>query len=349
MNCDLLERKKKVHAARIAFMIESMTMRENVPSAEQTSFFKSHISLGRFCEIMAILSLACIWLGSLGRYGWFLDLLSHFRLQYMVVCVVVLLLALIRRRTWLVFVTVISLLWNLQIVYAFNQTADVLQTTDEKPLRVMTFNVMFDNDNHVAVIEHVMKANADIVCLLETDETWRTSLEPLRVKYPYRFEGMNEGKFGIACFTRLPMKSSELKRFTVWGLPTLLLTLDHLGRRLTFIGTHPMPPIGGLNAHEWRSQLSEIGSMVSSIEGEVIVAGDFNATPWCEGMRLLCEKSGLQFRSVDPVWPPTWGLRLPMMISIDHVLVKGGLTVRKREIGPDLGSDHRPVLVEIVR
>jgi endonuclease/exonuclease/phosphatase (EEP) superfamily protein YafD len=37
------------------------------------------------------------------------------------------------------------------------------------------------------------------------------------------------------------------------------------------------------------------------------------------------------------------------MIPIDHVLVKNGLMVLKREIGPDLGSDHRSVLVEIAK
>jgi endonuclease/exonuclease/phosphatase (EEP) superfamily protein YafD len=213
----------------------------------------------------------------------------------------------------------------------------------------MTFNVMTGNENRVATIEHVLKADADIVCLLEVDESWRLSLEPLHVKYPHRVEEMNDGNFGIACYTRLPLKSSEVRRFSAHSLPTVLLSLDHLGVPLTFIGTHSIPPVGGFNAQVWREQLTQLGEIAASIAGEVIVAGDFNATPWCEGMRLLCERSGLQFRCVDPVWPPTWGLKLPMMIPIDHVLVKGGLSVQKRVIGPEMGSDHRSVTVEIVR
>jgi endonuclease/exonuclease/phosphatase (EEP) superfamily protein YafD len=70
----------------------------------------------------------------------------------------------------------------------------------------------------------------------------------------------------------------------------VLLNLDHLGTPLTFIGTHPDAPMGGLHAREWRSQLSQIGSTVAAIDGEVIVAGDFNATPWCEGMRLAARE-----------------------------------------------------------
>ena len=307
------------------------------------------VSFGGICEIIAVLALAFTWLGSLGRYHWTFDLVSHFRLQYLVACAGVLVFALFRRRSWMVFAALISLLWNAQIIHAFHQTAERIEAKGEKPLRVMIFNVLTQNHNHVAVIEQVLRVDADIVCLLETDETWRLSLEPLRVRYPHRVEQLDDGPFSIACYTRLSLKSSEVRRFTVWGLPSVLLNLDHLGAPLTFIGIHADAPLGRLKAQEWRSQFTQMGSIVAGIGGEVIVAGDFNATPWCEGMRLLCEKSGLQFRSVDPVWPPTWGLNLPVMIPIDHVLVKGGLRVQKREVGPDLGSDHRSVVVEITR
>ncbi|MCB1278557.1 endonuclease/exonuclease/phosphatase family protein [Prosthecobacter sp.] len=323
-------------------------MSDDAPPADKPRLLKTSLSFGGFCEIAALSALTGTWLGSLGRFHWTFDLLSHFRLQYIVVNAVIVVFALFRRRTWLLLVSLISLLWNAQIIHAYHHTAGIEEAGSVKPLRVMTFNVMMDNPNQVAAIEHVMKADADIVCLLEVNESWQTSLEPLRVKYPHRVEEMNDGNFGIACYTRLPLKSLEVRRFTIWRLPSLLLTLDHLGVPLTFIGTHPIPPMGGLSAHEWREQLSQIGAIVTDLEGEVIVAGDFNATPWCEGMRLLREKSGLDFHSVDPVWPPTWGLRLPMMIPIDHVLVKRGLTVQKRTIGPEMGSDHRSVTVEIL-
>lgn len=311
---------------------------------------KKHVSLTGLCDVIAFLSLACTWLGSLGRYGWQFDLLSHFRLQYVLACAVVLIYALLRGRTALVFVALISLLWSAQIIHPFHQTAPPAPVGNEKPLRVMSFNVMTGNPNQVAAISHAMQSDADILCLLEVDESWRASLEPLRVKYPHHVEEMNDGSFGIACYTRLPLKSLEVRRFTVWSLPTVVLNLDHLGRPLTFIGTHPLPPMNEQDAHEWRDQLSGIATLAAGLGSrEVIAAGDFNATPWCEGMRQLREKSGLDFHSHAPVWPPTWGLYLPMMIPIDHVLVKGGLTIQKRTLGPALGSDHRSITVEITR
>jgi endonuclease/exonuclease/phosphatase (EEP) superfamily protein YafD len=324
-------------------------MSDDAPPADIPTPVRKSLSPGGLADAMAFLALSCTWLGSLGRYGWAFDLLSHFRLQYVIACALVVLYAMIRRRTWLVLIALISLLWNAQIIHAFHQTAEVVTASHEKPLRLMVFNVLTENENHFAAIDHALKADADIVLLLEVDETWQPNLEPLRVKYPHRVEELFHGNFGIACYTRLPLKSSEVRRFTKWKLPTLVLNLDHLGRPLTFIGTHPEPPIGGVNAHEWREQLSAVGSLVAGLTGEVIVAGDFNATPWCEGMRLLRQKGDLDFHSTDPVWLPTWGHKLPTMIPIDHVLLKGGLTVQKRMIGPEMGSDHHSVTVEIVR
>ncbi|WP_397382508.1 endonuclease/exonuclease/phosphatase family protein [Prosthecobacter sp.] len=324
-------------------------MSDDAPPADKPIPVNKTVSLGGLCDAIVFFALSCTWLGSLGRYGWLFDLLSHFRLHYVIVCALVLIYALIRRRTWLVLISLISVLWNAQIIHAFHQTSEVEGASGDKALRVMTFNVLTENKNQTAAITHVMQTDADIICLLEVDDSWRASLEPLRIKYPHHVEELSDVNFGIACYTRLPMKSSEVRRFTVWWLPTLVLNLDHLGRPLTFIGTHPMPPMGGQRAHEWRDQLSGIATLVSGLPGEVIVAGDLNATPWCEGMRLLRETGGLDFHSVDPVWPPTWGLKLPMMIPIDHVLTKRGLTIQKRTIGTETGSDHRSVTVEIRR
>ncbi|MBE2282960.1 MAG: endonuclease/exonuclease/phosphatase family protein [Prosthecobacter sp.] len=324
-------------------------MNDEAPPAERPSLFKTSVTFGGLCEVIAFLALTGTWLGSLGRLHWALDLFSHFRLPYLAVSAVVLIFSLLRRRTWLVAVALMSLLWNGQLIYTVHQTAAPIPASSAKPLRVMTFNIMTSNGNHVACIDHVLEADADIVCILEVDEFWRLNLEPLRVKYPHRVEEMNDGNFGIACYTRLPLKSSEVRRLSGFELPTVLLNLDYLGRPLTFIGTHPIPPMTTANAAAWHEQLSQISSIAASTDADVILAGDLNATPWCEGMRRLRRQSGLDFHCVDPAWMPTWGFGRLLLMPIDHVLVKNGLTITKRTIGPPLGSDHRSVTVEIVR
>lgn len=296
--------------------------------------------------IPAILGLMLLvtWLGSLGRFWWLFDLLAHFRLQYVLGCVAIGFIAWLCRHSRTAAFAGASCVWNVWLIVSIPGSgfAPAETVSAQKPLRVLTFNVLITNSQRQAVVEHVLSTDADIVCLVEVDQSWRKDLEPLYRKYPQHADGLSFGNFSVACFTRLPME-----RFEILDVPTLVVHLEHAGRPLTFIGAHPPRPFGEQNFVERKRHIRELAALLKPMAGAVILACDLNSTPWCEGMRLLMEESGMAFNSVPPVWVPTWGRDGPLMIPIDHVLVKGGLMVRKREVGPDLGSDHRPVLVEI--
>jgi endonuclease/exonuclease/phosphatase (EEP) superfamily protein YafD len=292
------------------------------------------------------LMLLITWLGSLGRFWWPFDLLAHFRLQYVLGCVAIGVFAWLRRHSRTAACAGASCVWNVWLIVSIPGSgfAPPGAPSAQKPLRVLTFNVLITNPQRKAVVEHILSTDADIVCLIELDQSWRKDLEPLYRKYPQHADGLSFGNFSVACFTRLPMG-----RFEILDVPTLVVHLEHEGRPLTFIGAHPPRPFGEQNSQERKRHIRELAALLKPMDGEVILACDLNSTPWCEGMRLLMEQSGMAFNSVPPVWVPTWGRDGPLMIPIDHVLVKGGLMVRKREVGPDLGSDHRSVLVEITR
>lgn len=313
--------------------------------ASQRSFWHLSASFTGLIETACILALAGTWLGSLGSLHWLLDLFSHFRLQYLVLCLLVLVFALWRRKWPLTAFAIVSLLWNAWPVVKVHRTGE----PGEGKLTLMTFNVLYNHPQPERVIEHVLKADADIVCLLETNERWSKHLQPLRDKYPHHVEELDYGAFGFACFTRLPVKSMTTRYFAHGLFPSLVMELEYESKPLTVIATHPPPPMSSHTASIWQTQFIEIAKFASTIQHDLIVAGDLNATPWCHGMHLLQTGSGLQFRTAAPVWPPTWGLNLPMMIPIDHVLVKGELSIMQRTIGPDVGSDHRPVLVRLLR
>ena len=58
-------------------------------------------------------------------------------------------------------------------------------------------------------------------------------------------------------------------------------------------------------------------------------------------IEILRTQSTLDFRTPKPVWQPTWQARTILGIAIDQALCTPQLFFAKREIGPDLGSDHR--------
>jgi endonuclease/exonuclease/phosphatase (EEP) superfamily protein YafD len=45
----------------------------------------------------------------------------------------------------------------------------------------------------------------------------------------------------------------------------------------------------------------------------------------------------------------TWSYYLPYRLLIDHAFVSDEWLLRRREVGPALGSDHRPLIVDLAR
>ena len=80
----------------------------------------------------------------------------------------------------------------------------------------------------------------------------------------------------------------------------------------------------------------------------MVLLGDLNCTVWSPYFGRLVRDSGLKDSSrgwgVQPSWPAgNWLLRIP----IDHCLHSPEVRVVRRGIGPDVGSDHFPVIVEM--
>ncbi len=88
--------------------------------------------------------------------------------------------------------------------------------------------------------------------------------------------------------------------------------------------------------------------------GHVIVAGDFNATPWSLELRRFAEDAEV---NIVPGFRPSWPARLslphvPFRVSlpqlpIDHVFVTAGMAVVEIRRGPKVGSDHLPIVAVI--
>ena len=47
-----------------------------------------------------------------------------------------------------------------------------------------------------------------------------------------------------------------------------------------------------------------------------------------------------------PTWPSAWGWL--SVLPLDHVLASPGWQLVEAHTGPDLGSDHRPMVVRLV-
>ncbi|MFP4518465.1 MAG: endonuclease/exonuclease/phosphatase family protein, partial [Oceanicaulis sp.] len=125
--------------------------------------------------------------------------------------------------------------------------------------------------------------------------------------------------------------------------PALLAEIDTPAGPLTLTVAHPYPPRTPGAVERRRAMFTDLGQTLSGTS-RFLVFGDLNASVWSPDFtHLPGRRAGdPRFITTFPTWLPRGG------IVLDHILVGEALAVRRAEVGPDLGSDHRPVLAEMV-
>ncbi|HEX8391503.1 MAG TPA: endonuclease/exonuclease/phosphatase family protein [Longimicrobium sp.] len=289
-----------------------------------------------------------LWLASLlafaGGAWWPLDLLAHFRVQYLVLATVLAALCLLarRRRTGMVIGACAAL--NAAVVLPY------LVPSRPEPVaaraKLISMNVLTSNPDHDAVRRFVRRERPDLLLLMEVDERWMQDMADLRREYPYGVVEARSDNFGIALLSRHPCSRCEVVHLGPDRLPSVVGEFM-MPDRVTLVGTHPLPPLGSERARSHDLHLRAVGDYIARVQGPVILAGDLNTTPWSARFRRLLGRTGLRDsgagHGVGRTWPADNAL---LGITIDHFLSTGGVHVTRRERGPNVGSDHFPLIVE---
>lgn len=103
-------------------------------------------------------------------------------------------------------------------------------------------------------------------------------------------------------------------------------------------------------------ELQALTQAVAQIEGPVVVMGDFNTTPSALPLYHMLRETGLKRvacgGAVAGTWRPIRWARTMMddipglKVTIDHLLVRH-VEVAACSVGPDIGSDHFPLIVTL--
>jgi endonuclease/exonuclease/phosphatase (EEP) superfamily protein YafD len=82
---------------------------------------------------------------------------------------------------------------------------------------------------------------------------------------------------------------------------------------------------------------------------EAVLIGDLNASPWSREYSSLLRQAEMRDARRGQ-WPhATWHSAgwAPVRLPIDHALTRGRVEVLDFQLGPDIGSDHRPLVVDL--
>jgi endonuclease/exonuclease/phosphatase (EEP) superfamily protein YafD len=297
--------------------------------------------------------------GGFARHYWAADIVSHFRMHLLVgglALMIVTWLAGFRRASLapLLFAAVHAswLVWPLP--------APATTLADGSSLRVTTFNVLYWNPGYERTRAYLRELRPDILVLQEMGPGWWDAIRELAEILPYSTTELPRGRRDVAILSRFPIRRYEVielrgPRGRRIGVTPVRVELDTPTGPVIVYGVHPPHP---MSFRQWRDRNQHNAWIAARVAAEtsgapIVVAGDFNQTPWNAYWDELLRRSGLkdaagtrlQMPTRAPFEPVTWYW---LGIPIDHVLVSPEIAVERYLVGPDLGSDHRPVTADLL-
>ncbi|GFE78151.1 hypothetical protein GCM10011487_01510 [Steroidobacter agaridevorans] len=310
-------------------------------------------ALLRVTNKLAILGTAAVWLcllaGLLGQFAWPFDLFAHFRVQYAALFVLLACLLMLLRRFGIAVAAAVG--FGVSVVpllpyVASESVSTAVATTREETFRLLSFNVWFRNPDMAQVAEYIEKSQADAVVLLELTPPQVEMLAPLLPTYPHYH--IDPSRMGAAVFTKWPVISAESVPLSQGGAVAARLMLDWQGTPVSVLGVHLNWPLGPRNSAFRNQELNSLAAFSKAQRGPLLVAGDFNLTPWSEYFSDALEQSGLHDAALgfglSRSWPSQFA---PVGIRIDHCLLSRHWRAVSTKLGPALGSDHLPLVADV--
>lgn len=280
----------------------------------------------------------------------YLELTSHFRVQYLAASILCFLtLALCRDFRWSM-VGLISIGLNASVVLPcyFRPATPAQADTKASTVRVLLSNVFTANPHSELVIEMVRREAPDVVVLQEVDDRWVNELRELESLLPHSKVISRSDNFGIGIWSRLPLLDVKEVESGSFAVPSIHAEVELSGQRIMILATHPVPPASEGGFSERNDQLVSLAILARRSSQPMIMVGDLNVTMWSPYFTRLIHESGLKDARKGFGVLATWPTFLPFMqIPLDHCLVSPSIQVKAFRKGKPVGSDHLPIVVDL--
>ncbi|HEX7470002.1 MAG TPA: endonuclease/exonuclease/phosphatase family protein [Verrucomicrobiae bacterium] len=309
---------------------------------------RSTMSIWGLMEVGGLLLCAATVAGFLARLWWVFELASHFRLHLAVGLSGLAAVWALKRRWRMASICGLCATANAVLVLMVLLPAETTDSQNGIRLRLVSINVHTENQRSDLVLKFLQTADADVILLMEVNEAWMNALQPLRANYTQMIAKPREDNFGIALFSRLPLTNSEVIELGKAEVPSIATTISVGGQGVFLLGTHPLPPGSAEYARLRNEQLQEIAALIRRRGMAAIVLGDLNCTPWSPYFKDLLRDGGLKNTSQRRGLFGSWPAWLPFgRIPLDHGLVSQTIRIIEKRVGPPVGSDHLPLILEL--
>lgn len=304
--------------------------------------------LYRLSQVGLLSLLLLTLMGYFGGLHQYLDMVSHFRLQYLIIALPLFAVVVWRKRLpWLLIGGLILLINSIEILpWYFSRGNSPSETA--KAVRLLLFNVNTANRHYDLFLEMIRREDPDIILLQEIDARWVTALRELQSSHPHTQIRQRSDNFGIGVFSRVPLSGSNILFLGDAEVPSILCEFNLEGRHFSILTTHALPPVSSNYFSQRNSQLKAISKKIIELGPPVILIGDLNVSLWSTYYQQLAKESRLVNARKGFGILPSWPTLLPFFqIPIDHCLVSPDIYVDDIRTLPHIGSDHLPLMVDL--
>lgn len=279
-------------------------------------------------------------------------MLNYFMPWLLVGLTPALLMAAIARRTRLALVLAIpTTLIALNFAPLFLPRMDVA-LAGQTQLKVMSYNVLYRNQNLVEAMEIIRQEQPDILLLQEVTPTIAETLHSLDNLYStgitfYAYEP----SIGQTIISRYPIHIIDIN----YENRTQKAQIDTPDGLINVWNVHPIAPYQHWQLHY--QQLSTLADEIGTVDGPLIVGGDFNTPYQSEAYRLIDHRltnthweAGWSFGFTFPAQKPRFrGVPIiTPVIRIDHIFHNDHFfTHNAHTLSTSGGSDHIPIVAVV--
>lgn len=231
-------------------------------------------------------------------------------------------------------------------------------------LRVMTYNVKWGDRDAERLVANVAAANPDVVIMQDSGGVLRNKLAALRKR---GWSAVQRSQFSV--LSRFPISGVATQWLTPARQQDCLRCVLHVGQTpVTLYNVHLMTPRWALGAvaesgsdaaHDVQQnadvrlhEAAGLAEKLATVNGPCLIAGDLNAPVQSLACQTLLNH-GLKdaYSEAGCGYGYTYGqstlVRCPF-VRIDHVLVSAQLQVVRCSAGSPDGSDHSPVIADLL-
>ncbi|MET3925782.1 endonuclease/exonuclease/phosphatase family protein [Devosia sp. 2618] len=314
----------------------------------------------RLCLVLGALGVAT--LAILALFGFAVpafDLLNHAQLFLFAGTIFgVLIVALLMRRPLRDYALIYALVGF--VASANIMVPEIVGALQQRPpapasgsIKMMTHNLFGMNYDLEMVTDAILSEDPDIVVFQEYFGEQATDLHPIMLAhFPFFVHCRGGKRANLGLYSRIPFDRQD-----DGACPSDAYGTDRTGHILARFKTADGKSFSVMTTHmDWplpvsrqQAQLNALSGVVDNIDGPLILAGDFNSTPWSYSLRDFVARNGFVRETMNLLTFPmkwhyfgAWRRAIPFL-PLDQVMTRGGIVMHEIHTGKPTASDHLPV------